>query len=144
MIGDAFEQATQQLGPHAFQPDVNQRYNILAASDLNFSLDASRNPWKYGDLIVWEYHGKENQQWRFIPDGNGNYTIRNVGMNMAVIHIPDFSNAKLGTHCKVGFPVDGIFEKWRIYAAQGPSEGKGYMIVSAYNGMVLDVAGGNN
>ena len=40
-------------------------------------------------------------------------------------------------------PNGTINEKWRISPAQGQSAGQGFAIESAYNGLCLDVRGGN-
>ena len=48
------------------------------------------------------HQNKPNQQWKFVSDGQGNYTICNVGANGGILEIPDFANAKVGTQCVIG------------------------------------------
>lgn len=38
-----------------------------------------------------------------------------------VVHIPDFIHAKIGAICKISFAVEGIFQKWRFFPAEGSS-----------------------
>ena len=55
--------------------------------------------------------------------------------NGGTLEIPDHSNAQLGTQLCVSAPNGTINERWRLTSNQG----QGYIIESAFNGMVLDV-----
>lgn len=120
MIGDAYQQAKKQIEPVAFKP-VSVTYSIYTILKASYALSAGRHSLNYNSLISQKYQAKEHQQWRFIPDDAGNYTIRNMGSNVGVIHIPDFFHAKGGTICKISYPVEGLFQKWRMFPAEGPS-----------------------
>lgn len=52
------------------------------------------------------------------------------------------SDQQTGSQCCVSQPNNTPNEKWRIVPAQGEGAGKGYAIVSGFNGGVLDVKGG--
>jgi hypothetical protein len=49
----------------------------VCASNPSFSLDASNNPNEKNKLILWQFHGNKNQQWKFVADGQGNFSILN-------------------------------------------------------------------
>lgn len=44
-------------------------------------MDASGDQSNLGKLIIYKYHGGANQQFRFEPDGMGNYSILNCQSN---------------------------------------------------------------
>ena len=92
-------------------------------------------------LILWEFHGGPNQLWKFVPDNLGNYSIVNVASG-GTLEIPDHSNAQQGTNLHVNQPSNTINEKWRVVPAQGVAKGKGFVIVSAFNQLALDIKGG--
>ena len=76
-------------------------------------------------LILWEHHGNKNQQWSFIADGQGAYSIINCE-NGGTLEIPQASNGQPGTQVEVNQPNNTMNEKWRIMPAQGQSSGKGF------------------
>ena len=43
-----------------------------------------------GELILYKFHGGNNQKWKFIPDGQGLYTIINLADN-GPLSCPNFN-----------------------------------------------------
>lgn len=101
------------------------------------SLDCSGDPNSKFKLILWKHHGGGNQRWKFVPDGQGNYSIVCVG-NSGTVEIPDFSNGAQGTQLHVSQPNGTMNEKWRIQSVGGS-----YSILSAQNNLSFNVLGGN-
>jgi hypothetical protein len=88
-------------------------------------------------LVLWSYHGGQNQKWRFVPDGQGNYSIINVEKG-GTLEIPDYSNGQQGTQLHVSQPNNTINEKWKIVQGAG-----GFAIRSAQNyNLVFNALGG--
>ena len=56
-----------------------QPYKILSAYDQQFCLDSSQGLFERGSLILYRFHGGQNQLWKFHPDQNcpGAYYILN-------------------------------------------------------------------
>lgn len=105
-------------------------------------MDSSGDPQKKNQLILWQFHGGDNQLWRFVPDGLGGYSIVN-SKSGGTLEIPDSSNKTQGTNLHVNQPNNTPNEKWKIVAAQGVAKGKGFVIQSSLNGLAVDINGGN-
>ena len=125
-----------------FYPTQGRRYKIVCAQDPNYSLGCSQNPNSKNKLILWDYHGQQNQQWEFRPCGNNTFAILNAA-NGGTVEIPDHSNTQAGVQLCVNQPNGTINETWIIRPAEGQSAGQGFSIASAYNGLCLDVSGGS-
>lgn len=54
-----------------------QPYKIVPASNQAFCLDSSGSTFSKHQLILYNYHGGNNQKFRFQPDNMGNYIIIN-------------------------------------------------------------------
>jgi putative hemolysin len=96
-------------------------------------LDASKDKHHPNELIIWENNQGSNQKWQFTRNNDNSFSIRNVESG-GTLEIPDHSKAQLGCRLCVSAPNGTINERWRIN-----SQGGGYIIESAFNGMVLDV-----
>ena len=44
------------------------KYKILSAFDRKYCLDSSQGLFDYGHLILYSYHGGDNQAFTFVPD----------------------------------------------------------------------------
>lgn len=57
----------------------NTPYKILSGFDRSFCLDSSQGLFEKGDLILYRFHGGQNQLFKFQPDPNmpGAYYILN-------------------------------------------------------------------
>ena len=98
---------SQGFNNSIFTPVPNQNYKIVSAINPSFTLDANANPVNKNCLILWGFHGGQNQLWRFVPDNTGNYSIINV-VSGGTLEIPDQSNAVQGTWCHVNQPNNTI------------------------------------
>ncbi len=58
-----------------FVPNPGQNYKICLAQMWNMVLDSSGNPTAKYKAILWKNNNGMNQKWKFIPDGQGNYSI---------------------------------------------------------------------
>jgi alpha-L-fucosidase 2 len=120
-----------------FNPQPNQTYKISLAQVPNMVCDCSGDPNQQLKLVLWSYHGGQNQKWRFVPDGQGNYSIINVEKG-GTLEIPDYSNGQQGTQLHVSQPNNTINEKWKIVQGAG-----GFAIRSAQNyNLVFNALGG--
>lgn len=54
-----------------------QPYKIVPASNQMYCLDSSGSTFSKHQLILYKYHGGNNQRFRFQPDNMGNYIIIN-------------------------------------------------------------------
>jgi hypothetical protein len=110
---------------------------IYSALNPEFVIDNAKQTNK---ILIWKSHGGLNQQWSFLPNNDGSYSIRNA-QSGGTLEIPDHSNAQLGVQICTSQPNGTINEHWRIVPAVGSEAGKGFEIVSAYNQNTLDIAG---
>jgi glucosylceramidase len=102
-------------------------------------LDCSGDPKARYKAIVWRGHHLPNQKWKFVPDGQGNYSIVCLE-NSGTVEIPDYSGGQQGAQLHVSQPNGTINEKWRIEPSKG-----GYVIRSAANpSFVFNVIGAQN
>lgn len=85
-----------QMGP---QLDPNITYKIVSAFDPSYCIDQDGNS-QDGDLILYKFHGGNNQRWRFIPDGQGLYTITNLADN-GPLTCPNSQDTEPGEQCYV-------------------------------------------
>jgi len=113
----------------------------VSAINPSYALDASGNVQQKNKLILYQFHGGANQLWKFVPDNQGNYSIINLASGGA-LEIPNHTTNQAGTQCLVGPQAGSINEKWKIVPGQGNAQGKGYVIQSAYNSLVLDISQG--
>lgn len=84
IIGGGGQQQGQQQGQQyggqmpPFQLNPNQLYKILSVADPSFCLDANGDPKYLYKLIIYKYKNNENQKWRIMSDGMGNYGFFNA------------------------------------------------------------------
>jgi len=67
-----------------------------------FCLDCSGNPLQKRKLILYSYHGGQNQKFRFQPDTQGFYSLIDVE-NGGTLEYPDGNGTK-GVQCHISQP----------------------------------------
>jgi len=126
-------------------PDVNTTY--LIKSQLNgFVLDIEgSNQAPCTPILSYPTNGEKgtpNQQWRFIPVGDGTYLIRSVLHNFVI----DITGSNQAPCTRViSYPVNGTLgtpnQQWILVPV--PNTPNLFMIKTKLNGFVLDIEGGN-
>jgi len=76
--GQGFNEGKQLEIREASDLLPNQNYKIVSALNPSYSLDANGHHQYKNQLIVYQFHGGQNQLWRFVPDNTGCYSIVNV------------------------------------------------------------------
>lgn len=118
-------------------PQPGVPYIIAVAQHPHMVMDSSENPHERRKVIIYNKHGRTNQQWQLYPAENGAFSIVNVA-NQGTLEIPNHSHGQQGTHVHVSQPNRTINEQWHIQPV-----GNGVAIKSAYNQMALNVSGGS-
>ncbi|MEV6524468.1 RICIN domain-containing protein [Longispora sp. NPDC051575] len=89
-------------------------------------------------LIVWAWHGGDNQRWTFTANGDGSYAIRNVKSGLCVD--VDGAGTAAGAAVLQWTCTGTANQRWQISAAAGG----GYTVTARHSGLVLGaVATGN-
>lgn len=104
-----------------------------------FCIDASGDPNNLGKLILYKYHGGANQQYRFEPDGMGNYRIINCQSNGS---LEASKSNDPGQQCYIDKGGYGG-SSWKIVPGQDQASGKGFSICQANGAFCLDAKGGS-
>jgi hypothetical protein len=91
-------------------PDPTKWYKIVSKADANICLDEFCQ--RSDSLGVYTYVGSSNQQWKFVKDGNGYYTLINRSTGKA-IDIPN-SNCTEGTKLIVYTANYGDNQKYQL------------------------------
>ena len=71
----------------------------MCSANQKFCIDSSGDSKDRGKLILYEYHGGKNQQFRFQPDNQGGYLIINCENNGA---LRCSNNKEPGDQCHIG------------------------------------------
>lgn len=122
-------------GQGNFIPQPNVSYKILCAASSNLCIDASAGGmFSQNDLILYPYHGGDNQKFRFVPAGTGSYQILCVA-NHGSFFSPNFEDQSPGKQCYVD-TANSVKQTWMIVPKQG-----GFSIVLSGKGFCLDVKG---
>lgn len=107
----------------------------MSSPASNLCIDASAGGvFSQNDLILYTYHGGDNQKFRFIAVGDGSYQIVCVA-NHGSLFSPNYNDNSPGSQCYVD-TANSVKQTWAIIAKQG-----GYSIVLAGRGFCLDVKG---
>ena len=120
-----------------------QPYKILSAYDRQYCLDSSQGMFDKGDLILYQFHGGQNQVFKFQPDHNcpGAYYILNF--KDGALEPPENWNEP-GGQCWLDDRTYDDTQSWRIQPGYGQAQGRGFhIIMSDGPGFCLDVEGEN-
>ena len=60
-----------------FNPTPNKSYHILCINNPSLALDASKDKHNPNKLIIWQNNQGLNQQWQFIRNNDGTFSIKN-------------------------------------------------------------------
>lgn len=114
------------------------KYRLASAANSKFVLDAAgKTPREGSNVSVWTNNGGSNQQWLFVPDGKGFYTIKNAANQGYILDAAGATPHK-GSNVSVWTGNDGLNQRWIIESAGGGS----YVIRNAANpSFVLDASG---
>ena len=115
--------------------DTKQIYSIYSVNS-NKALDVEYGYLNSGaNIIQWDYHGGNNQQWKLKDIGNGYYSVISVNSGK-VLDVTGGSN-KAGANVIQWDYHGGKNQLWKL-----KDVGKGYYaLISAQSGKALDVCG---
>jgi hypothetical protein len=118
-----------------------QPYRIKSGYDPQFCLDSSQGFLERGSLILYRFHGGQNQVWKFQPDQRcpGAYFILNY--KDGALEPPDNYNEP-GDQCWLDDRIYDDTQSWKIVPGYGAAQGRGFHIqMSDPPGFCLDVEG---
>jgi hypothetical protein len=96
-------------------PDPSKWYKIVIKNDPTICLD---DYYQHSDSLgVWSYSGGQNQQWKFVKDNSGFYTITNRQTGKS-IDIPN-GNSTSGTKLIAYTTNSGDNQKWNLIETNG-------------------------
>ena len=109
-----------------FIPVGTQGFFIIEFQNGGRVLDASNNAANEANVQIWQRHGRENQQWRFIPfESNSNFVIQ-TAVNNRIIYTEGGDINRDGANLKMGNRTNSRGQQFTFVYAEGPAAGNAF------------------
>lgn len=89
------------------------------------------------DIVQWTWHGGTNQQWTFVPTGDGYYKIRGVSSGK-LLEVAGLSRANAG-NVALWADANAPQQQWAVT----PTGDGHHLLVNRFSGLSLNVSGGS-